>query len=48
MLILAVRRRGENNFIYAPSMQEKIQDGDTLILLGDINQMDALNELLKP
>jgi voltage-gated potassium channel len=47
VLVLAIRRSGAEEFIYAPSAHEKIQDGDTLIVLGDINQMHMLDELLK-
>lgn len=48
VLALAVRRKGQKEFIYAPSAHEKIQEGDTLILLGDVNQLKLLDELLKP
>lgn len=48
VLALAIRRKGQKEFIYAPSAHEKIQEGDTLILLGDVNQLKLIDELLKP
>lgn len=48
VLVLAIRRKGQKEFIYAPSAYEKIQEGDTLIFLGDVSQLQALDELLKP
>ncbi len=48
VLVLAIRRKGEKDFIYGPSANEKIQGGDTLILLGDLDQLRTLEELFKP
>ncbi len=48
VLVLAIRRKGEKDFIYGPSAREKIQEGDTLILLGDLDQLRTLEELFKP
>ncbi|MFQ6040938.1 MAG: potassium channel family protein, partial [Candidatus Poribacteria bacterium] len=47
LLVVALRRAGENKFIYNPKPATQLKAGDILIVIGDINQIQKLQKLAK-
>lgn len=46
LIILALRRKGSDAFLFNPQSNELIQAGDTLIVLGTVQQTQKLKELI--
>jgi len=47
LLVIAIRKAGGNNFIYNPKPEILLNSEDTLIVIGDINQIQKLKKLAK-
>ncbi|MCS6884710.1 MAG: NAD-binding protein [Acidobacteriota bacterium] len=45
LIVIAVRKRAEQHYIYNPSSEVLLEEGDTLIVIGDISQAAALKQL---
>lgn len=46
LVILALRRKGEENFKFNPSSNEVLNIGDTMVVLGTNEQVDHLNAMV--
>ena len=47
LIILALKRKGENDFKFNPSSQEMFNEGDTMVVLGTKEQVARLNIIVR-
>jgi len=47
LLVVAIQKAGDDNFIYNPKPTVQLDLGDTLVVIGDINQVRKLKKLAK-
>ena len=47
LMIIAIRKKGESSFMYNPTSSTSFSVGDTLIVLGRLNQVDRLHSYIE-
>ncbi|WP_052291953.1 cation:proton antiporter regulatory subunit [Natranaerobius thermophilus] len=45
LIILALRNQGEDQLVFNPGPEEVLEEGDTMMVLGKVHQIDQLRQM---